>query len=303
MKITKQSFRILAAVLLAIAALCIAGAVLLNPEKKAEVVKDRVVFTDSLSVKAVLRKNSLFGNGEIETTRVFLNITENCLASYRLSIQCNSCSKKGSYDVKITLETRDWNKTVESYTKTFEGGYDLTIPLDLNYYNSLYEQISRELDYKASEPKLVLTIATHAAGHEYQKRVTATLGSKVSNLEFEPSTTKEFLEKEEIVVKDSNLSILRFALIPLAIIPVAALVYVSRKWEIVEGDPYAKYSDFVVKAMHAENGRVVVESVEELVKLAEYLNRPVVRLKGEFAVFDGDVVYVAKIEGRKATTS
>ncbi len=296
MKIARNSFMILATALLAITALCIAGALLLNPEKKVDVVKDTVVFTDSLSVKAKLRENELFGKGEIETTRVFLNITESCYASYRLSVLCNTCDKKGSYDVKITLETRDWNKTVESYSKTFEGGYTLVIPLDLHQFYSLYEQISKELDYRASEPKVILTITTHTAGHDYQKKLAASLGSKVSNFEFEPSTTKEFQEKEEVTVYDSNLAILRFALIPLSIIPIAVLLYIGKRWEIVEVDPYAKYSDFVVRGISASDGRVVVESVDELVKLAEYLNKPVIRLEEEFAVFDDGVIYVAKIE-------
>lgn len=299
MKITKSSFRILAGTLLAISILCIAGAMLINPEKKVEVVKDTVVFSDSFSVKAKLKENTLFGKGEVKTDRIFLNITESCVASYQLSVDCSSCDKKGRYDVRISLQTKDWSKVVESFSRSFDGGYTLTLPLDLHYYNSLYEKISKELDYKASEPKLVLTIKTHAAGYDYQREVTASLGSKISNFEYEPSASKEFKEKEEFTVVDSSLKILKFALVPLSVIPVVALVVILKKWEIVEGDPYAKYSDVVVKALHFEDGKVVVESVEELLKLAEYLNKPIIRQGDEFAVFDEDVVYVVKIKNEK----
>jgi len=295
MRISKGNFRFFAAAMVSIAAALFSAAILVNAERSVEVVRDQIVFSDSLAVKSYLKNNTLFESDVVESSKIFVNITEKTVLSYSMRVDCSLCSKEGTYSVKSVLKTNDWEKVLREDRGTFSRTLDLEIPLEISSYISLYEKISEELNYKASSPKLILSLLIEAAGKNFSRDVVFNLDSKVVSVDAEKQKKSSFTEKDIVNYVDSNLRILKFALIPLAFLPVACLVYAAKRCEIYE-DPFGKYEDIMVKVKSFSGERVELESLKELLKLAEFLNKPLLRSENEIFIENDGVVYAVKIK-------
>lgn len=291
MKLSKNKFNLLIASLISLAILCAFIAFYLNPVEEFEFVKDEIIFSDQLKVVAKLKNNSLFEKEEIETDKIFVNITESCNALYNLNLICSKCKPSGNYEVKITLETKDWSKQLEYISGSFLDYYSISIPLNVQKYLRTYEKISSELGYKASEPKVTVVITTYSVNKTFERNITLQLAEQVVKISFDEPKTNKFTEKGSIMVNRSEVVIMKYlyALFSALLAVLALLAY----WrvEVVEEDRFKKYESIMVKAKSATKDRVELKSFEELLKLSEYLNKPIVRLNDGFMITDGSTIY------------
>lgn len=296
MKISKNNFRILMISLISIAAFLAFLAFYLNPEEKLDFTSDEIIFSDDLKVIAKLKNNSLFEKREIETDKIFVNITESCNALYKLNLICSKCDARGNYSVEVILETKDWNKEMLKTSKEFVDFYSISIPIDFQSYLSTYERISSELGYKASEPKVTIKISSFAANYTYNRTITLQIAEKLLKISVDEPKTKKFIEKESRIFEREDIKILKYllAVLSAAIFVLAAVVY--RKVEVLEEDRFRRYEGITVRAKSASSEKIELESFEEILKLSEYLNKPIIRLSDEFLISDGSTIYSVRIK-------
>ncbi len=296
MRMLKSTLRILIVSLVSIAAFFAFLAFYLNPIDKLEFVSDEIIFSDDLKVIAKLKDNSLFEKKEIETDKIFVNITESCNAFYKLNLICSKCNAKGNYSVEAILETKDWSKEMLKISNDFVDFYSISIPIDFQSYLSTYEKISSELGYKASEPKVNIKISSSAANYTYVRTITLQIAEKLLKISVDEPKTKKFIEKESALVERGEITIIKYLLAALSALLFVLAAVLYKKVEIYEGDRFKKYEGITIKAKGASSDKIELESFEELLKLSEYLNKPIIRLGDEFMISDGSTTYLVKIK-------
>lgn len=296
MKLSRSRFNLLIASLVALAILCGLIAFYLDPIEKFEFVSDEITFSDQLRVIAKLKNNSLFEKDEIETDKIFVNITESCDALYTLNILCSKCKPSGNYEVRITLETKDWSKPLDYLSGNFVDYYSISIPVDVRKYLRTYEKISSELGYKASEPKVTILITTSAVNKTFERNLTLQLAEQIVKITFDEPKTNKFTEKSSVFIERFDVVILKYLYAVFSALLAIFAFIAYKKIEVIEEDKFKKYESIMVRAKSASKDKVELKSFEELLKLSEYLNKPIVRLNDGFMITDGSTIYFASKE-------
>jgi len=298
MKLKRELFYSAILSMIAVTILFLALALYLDPVQKIDVTKDEIIFTDDFKLISKLKNNSLFDKTEIESNKIFVNITQECNAIYTLSVMCSKCNESGKYSVYLKIETKDWSKNLTTIQGDFTEYYRIQIPLDIQKYLNLYDQISTELGYRASDPKVVIDIITSSAGYEFLRTINLELDEKVSKISSESSNqtqTQKFVEREVLEVNNEGIFWLKYLLFAISPLPVIIVILMFLRVDVVDsGDRYGKYRDILINGKRIEKGRIELKNFEELLKLSEFLNKPIIRVGDEFAVIDGDTMYVAK---------
>lgn len=296
MRMSKSTLRILIISLVSIAAFFAFLAFYLNPIDKLEFVSDEIIFSDNLRVIAKLKDNSLFEKKEIETDKIFVNITESCNALYKLNLICSKCDARGNYSIEAILETKDWSKEMLKISNDFVDFYSISIPIDFQGYISTYERISSELGYRASEPKVTIRVSSSAANYTYTRTITLQIAEKLLKITVDEPKTKKFVEKDTTIVERGEITIIKYLLAVLSALLFVLAVVLYKKVEVYEGDRFKKYEGITVKAKSASSEKIELESFEEILKLSEYLNKPIIRLGDEFLISDGSTTYIVRIK-------
>ncbi|MDI9646536.1 MAG: DUF5305 family protein [Archaeoglobales archaeon] len=296
MRMSKSTLRILIISLVSIAAFFAFLAFYLNPIDKLEFVSDEIIFSDDLRVIAKLKDNSLFEKKEIETDKIFVNITESCNALYKLNLICSKCDARGNYSIEAILETKDWSKEMLKISNDFVDFYSISIPIDFQGYISTYERISSELGYRASEPKVTIRVSSSAANYTYTRTITLQIAEKLLKITVDEPKTKKFVEKDTTIVERGEITIIKYLLAVLSALLFVLAVVLYKKVEVYEGDRFKKYEGITVKAKSASSEKIELESFEEILKLSEYLNKPIIRLGDEFLISDGSTTYIVRIK-------
>lgn len=296
MRMLKSTLRILIISLVSVAAFFAFLAFYLNPIDKLEFVSDEIIFSDDLRVIAKLKDNSLFEKKEIETDKIFVNITESCNALYKLNLICSKCDARGNYSIEAILETKDWSKEMLKISNDFVDFYSISIPIDFQGYISTYERISSELGYRASEPKVTIRVSSSAANYTYTRTITLQIAEKLLKITVDEPKTKKFVEKDTTIVERGEITIIKYLLAVLSALLFVLAVVLYKKVEVYEGDRFKKYEGITVKAKSASSEKIELESFEEILKLSEYLNKPIIRLGDEFLISDGSTTYIVRIK-------
>lgn len=296
MRMLKSTLRILIISLVSVAAFFAFLAFYLNPIDKLEFVSDEIIFSDNLRVIAKLKDNSLFEKKEIETDKIFVNITESCNALYKLNLICSKCDARGNYSIEAILETKDWSKEMLKISNDFVDFYSISIPIDFQGYISTYERISSELGYRASEPKVTIRVSSSAANYTYTRTITLQIAEKLLKITVDEPKTKKFVEKDTTIVERGEITIIKYLLAVLSALLFVLAVVLYKKVEVYEGDRFKKYEGITVKAKSASSEKIELESFEEILKLSEYLNKPIIRLGDEFLISDGSTTYIVRIK-------
>jgi len=277
----------------------------LNVKTKKEIVVERYSFHDSLDYYVYLKPNFLFNRTVLKNSIIYVNITKGIVVYYFFSSRCFNGSINGSYDVIADVKTKEWSKTITLIPeKTFKNSYMLKFSIDLQYFRSIYERINRELGFKGTDPEVTITIETKIEAKNYSDVYTHTLSfpltSKVFKITTQHTTSKIKTLKRTVYVFDDCKNLIRITTGILSVlIFLCACVF---KWRVkpikIEKDlatlVYEKNKDFIVlgKLEMGKANVVVVESFEELLKIAEILNKPIIKDGKRFGLVDGQTIYI-----------
>ncbi len=311
MRVDARVYYGMIAAALVLSAILLYIAFTLDAQERRDVEICKYTFQDSLSYVVRLYNNTLFGKEMLKNPhRIFPNITKSIVLFYTFSAECSNCSVvSGSYEVKATLKTRHWNKTIQVVQpESFTNNYTITLPLQLDEYFRLYDKISRELNFESSDASFVLYFITrveseHGLQKVYTHTFTMPLNRKVADVSTKQhfhkvetvKNTVEFTDRWKLAAK-YLLAIAAIACITLAL--VFSRRFEPQKMELSEEEKILrKYRDLIVVGRHVKglDRAIEVESFEELLKVAEFVNRPIVKIEGGFAVIIEGAAYVFKL--------
>ncbi len=277
--------------------------------KEIEVCRYR--FYDSLDYRAYLTNNTLFETRVLRNPpRIFPNITESFVAYYTFFAECSNCSEvSGIYEVEAVVRTKHWNKTILLLgPKHFSGSYTITLPINLNHYYELYDRISKELGFESTDATLTLKFITRVKSERnftatYEHPLTIPLNRKVADV-----VTKQHMQRTKVVrekvesVSGQKLVLKYSSAVICAMLLISASAFAKRfkprRGELTEDEKLLrKYRDIVVlgKSIGNISKEVEIQSFEELLKIAEFANRPIIKIGKEFIVIADDVAYVFRL--------
>lgn len=245
--------------------------------------------------------------------------------TYKFDSSASGTNIKGNYDITAVLSTDKWGKKfVLVSNREFEGTGQINfvenMAVDINYYNDILTNITKDIDVQPRDSKLMLV---------YNVNAVITKDGKQTRESFVPiitiTSTKgafsvrgDISKKSDGVIKRSDSEIridvlekrTTFAIITVILIIVTIIVFVitkNTKEEIDEiekktQDIKKKYGDMIIFSndpglpdIHT-NHKVITGSIEDLVKAAEQLDEPIIRTGISYYVYDGSTIYMYTIE-------
>ena len=232
---------------------------------------------------------------------------------------------QGNYDVTAVLSTETWEKKfVLVPSREFKGTDKVSFVennvVDINYYNNIFTNITKDIDVQPRDSKLMLvyninTVVTKdgkQAVESFIPVITITSTKGVFNVRGDISkknvgSIKRTEEKVLLNVLEKRLTFMTTTAILTFVTMVFFAVTKNRKEKINEKEKKAqdikkKYGDMIICSnspglpdVHVQN-RVLTGSIEDLVKAAEQLDEPIIKTGIVYYVYDGSTIYVYIIE-------
>lgn len=273
----------------------------LNVKVKKEMVIRKYILADNLNYYVYLKPNILFSRKVLKNSMIYDNITKNIVVRYSF-LSRSSSNVCGKYEVVARLVTKEWNKSVVIVPeKTFKNHYTLSFPVDLHEFRSLYHEINRELDFRGTSPKVIITIKTYVNGENFSDiflhTLTFPLLSKAFRILTRHESSKVKTLKKTIYVFDENRYLMKKITGAIAFLLFLSACIFCWRVKPVEKDPvtklYERNRDFIILGkLETKGSKITVDSFNDLLKVAEILNKPIVKDDKKFGLVDGNTVYI-----------
>jgi hypothetical protein len=295
------------------------------------------VASESFDCEIYLQPNSLYETPTIgPEQKIFAQLVDHIEAPFRCSVNVNTdqqVSINGTYTIVADVQTDDWVKRVVIKPQTSLSGQgrsvrlDEAFTLDLAGWGTIVSTINDETGTSPKNPRTVITatvVVTVSAGEMTESTsMSATMEVPLRQTSYNivianPSAQNGSLTATETVVQRSVQDQRRYSLIAMLVaifLSLAVLMFVRRVPTYVsEKDADSvlretlrkkqkKYKDHLVAAAQivqptSAGTTVTTTSLEELVKLADELGKPVLFTDSEdpnerpvYYVLDGSVSY------------
>lgn len=232
---------------------------------------------------------------------------------------------QGSYDITAVLSTDMWEKKFVLVPKKEFKGMDETdftekIAVDINYYNNILANITKEIDVQPKDYKLMLVYNINAVitkdggqvGESFVPIITITSTKGAFNIRGDISKTNESAIKR--TESDMQLGVLedrfKFMVITIILVIVLGIFLVTTKnikekvseTEKKAQDIKKKYGDMIIYSngpglpdIHIHH-KVITGSIEDIVKAAEQLDEPIISSGLLYYVYDGSTIYMYTIQ-------
>ena len=277
-----------------------------------EVKKNVSVFeyehSGSFEYIAYLKNNSLFNVKTLGTgSKIFKEITERLEISYNYEFKPES-EVKGEYNIIARIKTDLWSKDYVLIPKRSfnSSSFKVGFPLDIKRFEEEYEKISKEIGVEAKNPTLLIICNVYVnakteypVSDKFTHSLSMPLKKKVFDVKGLTLTRKGSIEKE-VVVKRESIVWKRYLSTFTSIVLFLSLTlfYISTEG-IEKKDPtkiLEKYKDWIVEAESIPFEKAIsVKNPEDIIKVAEELGKPIVKIGSKFYVLDGDLAYVYEI--------
>lgn len=245
--------------------------------------------------------------------------------TYKFDSTGNGTNIQGNYDITAVLSTDTWEKKfVLVSKKEFKGTDKVNFVensvVDINYYNNILTNITKEIDVQPKDSKLVLvyninTVVTkdgEQARESFVPIITITSTKGAFNVRGDISKKNESTIKR--TESEIQLNVLedrfKFTIITIILVLVTGIFIVitkNRKEEVNETekktqDIKKKYGDMIIYSngpglpdIHIHH-KVTTGSMEDLVKAAEQLDEPIISSGLLYYVYDGSTIYMYTIQ-------
>lgn len=325
------------ALLALVSAIVLASGYLRPPTAERSVVVATYVASESFDCEVYLQPNSLYETPTIgPEQKIFAQLVDHIEAPFRCSVNVNTdqqVSISGTYTIVADVKTDDWVKKVVIKPQTPLGAYgrsvrvDETLTLDLAGWDTILTTIGNETGLTPKNPKTIITATvemTVSAGNMTESTsMSATMEVPLRQTSYNivianPSTQNGSLTATETVVQRSVQDQRRYSLMAILVaifLLLAALILVRRiPTYVSEKDAESvlretlrkkqkKYKDHLVAVTQIvqptfPGTTVATSSLEELIKVADELGKPVLFTDSEdpkerpvYYVLDGSVSY------------
>lgn len=245
--------------------------------------------------------------------------------TYKFTANRKDTQIKGNYDIIAVLNTDLWEKKfVLVPKKEFRGTDNVIISevimLDINYYNNILNNITKEIDVspKYSELKIAFNIDTDVTSGDGEHTnesfvptviITSTKGA--FNVQGDISKKNDGAIKKtegeiqfDVIEKRTNFTLVTVLLI---FILVAFTAVTKNRKEDVNINEKEKmfanirkeYGDMIVYSNNSilpdVQHKIIIDSIDELVKVAEQLEEPIINSGSLFYIYDGSTIFIYSI--------
>ncbi|MFN3384725.1 MAG: DUF5305 family protein [Archaeoglobaceae archaeon] len=274
-----------------------------------------------LDYSAKLKPNLIYGKDEINRNEVLYSaLLSEMEVIYSYSLSPPPEKLNGNYKITILLSPAKggWEKELRVYKgEISQSSFDVSIPIDWNLIVAMWKEIENETKYDFGDPnvKLIVGISINCSlfGSNIEERFlqtsNITYGKVISFSEADKSKRDAVYYKISSV---NTMSVLGFPIevrgaklifgVPfLAFASLFGALCVVERGELANSLSNRKKKSFEKKFRNrivdilefpecSKTFRVL--SLKDLAKLSYELEKPILKVKGTFAVVDGDKVYV-----------
>ncbi len=306
MKLEKKRYYAVILTLLAVTVILGLVALTYDVRSKREITVNKVTMTDNLNYYVYLKPNYLFENKTVlKNSMIYANITKSIYVEYSFSANSLRGSVGGEYEVIAEITTREWSKKITLIPKRkFVNTYFIRFPIDMELFRDVYDRINHELGFRGTDPNVKIIIITDVKAENYTGQYTHDLTFPLLSKAFRISTKHNTYDvkriRKTITVIDevkykTRMAIGILSLITLVSIPI--FCWRVKPIEIKKDEAtiaYERYKDFIAigKIENPNFAIVKLESFEELLKIAEILNKPIIKDGKKFGVIDGQTLYL-----------
>ncbi|MEM0202837.1 MAG: DUF5305 family protein [Archaeoglobaceae archaeon] len=274
-----------------------------------------------LDYSAKLKPNLIYGKDEISRDEVLYSaLLSEMKVVYAYSFSPSPEKLEGNYKITILLTPAKggWEKELEVYRgEISKSSFDVSIPLDWDLILAMWKEIENETKYDFGDPNvnLIVDVSVNCSlfGSNVEEKFiqssNITYGKVVSFLDADK------IEKDAVYAKVSSVNTMRVLGFPVEVrdarfifgVPFLAFACAFVALCVMERGELASYlSNRKKKSFEKKfKSRIVgilefpeyskvfrVSSLKDLAKLSYELEKPILKVKGAFAVVDGDTIYV-----------
>ena len=270
----------------------------------------------------ILKPNSLYdtstlGPGKTYFTKIVDRIDTLFLYEFRSD---QPVGISGDYEVTAIVRTELWEKNFTVVPKKeFSGtSFNVSLPLTLTPYNEVVSSVGNEIGVQAKEPKLELLykINTIAIADDNQVKETLTttviiplqknsfeIGGDLSGSKPGSIMKTEQVLQENVVKKRIYSSVVTVLILLIFLLVRSRTENIHLEIDKIEGrvaNIQKKYGDWIVDAevlpkSDKEQIFIPLNSIEDLIKVAEELGRPVIHVRRggnhQYYILDGQTCY------------
>lgn len=295
---------------------------LLSPDvAEKRVLSGEYIQVGHLNYSAKLKPNLIYEKDEINGKEIlYSSLLSKMEVIYLYSFLPSPEEMKGNYRITILLTPAKggWEKELGVYTGFFsESPFEISIPLDWDMILAMWKEIENETKYDFGDPNVKfianLNLNCSLFGENVKENFVQTSNinyGKVISLS-EPDKTK----KDAVYTQVSSLNTMSvfgfpievknarliFGILFLASICLFGSLILIEKGEFVNYLSKNKKRSFEKKFRHRivnileipeHSNAVRVLNLKDLAKLSYELDKPILKTKDNFAVVDGDRIYV-----------
>ena len=245
--------------------------------------------------------------------------------TYKFDSSASGTNIQGNYDITAVLSTDTWEKKFvlvpnREFKGTNEVNFVENAAIDINYYNNILTNISKDIDVQPKDSKLMLIYNINAVVTKDGKQATESFVPiiTITSTKGAFNVKGDISKKNDDVIKrtESNIRLdtlekrTTFTIITVILVFITIVFFVitkNRKEKINKTekkvqDIKKKYGDMII----CSNGsglpdahihhKVTTGSIEDLVKAAEQLDEPIIVSGMSYYVYDGSTMYIYIIE-------
>lgn len=229
---------------------------------------------------------------------------------------------KGNYDVTAVLSTDTWEKKfILVHKKEFNGvdkiNFNEVAVIDINYYNNVLTNITKEIDVQPKDSRLMLiyninTVITKDGEQSVESfipviTITSTKGAfnvKGDIIKNNESAIKKIERDIQFDVLERRIEFTIISIVMIFIVSIFIAITKSKNKDMEDvnkiekniRDIKKKYGELIIYSKDSKlpvsSHIVTIDLIEDLVKVAEQLDEPIINSGTLYYIYDGSTIYM-----------